>query len=405
MSLNVSKRAESVIASPIRKFLPLVKAAEKKGIKIFKLNVGDPDLTPPSQLLATIKKYRQKNLGYAPSPGIAEHTGAWVKYYHHFGVNLKPENIIPTVGGAEAILLAMLAAADAGDEVIVFEPLYTSYKGFAAMADIKLVPVTLRVENNFALPSEKEITKKITKKTRAIIIINPNNPTGTILTDPEIKMVIKIAKQYKLFIISDETYREIVFSGKPNSLLKYSQAKNCAIIVDSVSKRFSCPGARIGCIVSYNQAVVWAILKFAMIRLSVPTLEQYGLIPLLKNPGPYTKKITAEYRHRHDVVISALQKIPGVVCHSSQGAFYLVVKLPVQDAEQFIQWLLTKFSYQSKTLLLTPLAEFYVSPNKGKSEIRIAYVLNTQALKDAMMVFAQALKIYQKQKGQSARDK
>ncbi|MFA5021795.1 MAG: pyridoxal phosphate-dependent aminotransferase [Patescibacteria group bacterium] len=394
MPLQVSKRAQKVIASPIRKFLPLVKQAEKRGIKIFKLNVGDPDLTPPAQLLQTIKKYNQPNLGYAPSPGITEHTQAWVKYYSHYGIKIKPENIIPTVGGAEAILLAMLAVADAGDEIIVFEPLYTSYKGFAAMADIKLVPVTLKVENNFHLPSEKEITKKITKKTKAIVVINPNNPTGTILSDQEIKTIIKIARKYHLFIISDETYREIVFTSKPNSLLKYPLAKNYAIIVDSVSKRFSCPGARIGCVASYNQEVVWSILKFAMIRLSVPTLEQYGLVSLLKNPKPYTKKITAEYKKRCDVLISALQKMPGVICQKPQGAFYLIAKLPIDNSENFIKWLLTKFNYQKKSLLLTPTAEFYITPNQGRNETRIAYVLNTQKIKEAMVVLQKALEQY-----------
>lgn len=392
--LKVSKRTQQLIASPIRKFLPLVVQAEKKGIKVYKINVGDPDIAPPSQFLQTIKKYNKKNISYAPSPGIPEHVAAWIKFYAGFGIKLKPQNIVPTVGGAEGIILAMMAVANPGDEIIVFEPLYTSYKGFATMCNVKLVPVTLKVENNFALPAQKEIEKKITKKTKAIVVINPNNPTGTALTDKEIKLVIKIAKIHNLFIISDETYREIVFTGKPTSLLKYQAVKKNLVLVDSASKRFSMPGARIGCIVSYNPDVMWSILKLAMIRLSVPTLEQYGLVPILENSKPYTNKLQREYKKRRDVVFNALNKMPGVECKKPQGAFYIIAKLPVKNAEDFIKFLLTKFNYQGKTVLLTPAAEFYVTKGIGKNEIRIAYVLNTKELKEAMIVLQKGLEKY-----------
>jgi len=393
---KVSKRTKSLMASPIRKFLPLVRVAEKKGIKVFKINVGDPDIKPPAQFLQTIKKYQQPNIGYAPSPGIAEHTEAWIKYYKGFGITLKPENIVPTVGGAEAMLLALTTVADQGDEILVFEPLYTSYKGFASMADVKLVPVTLKIENNFALPAEKEIEKKITKKTKAILVIHPNNPTGTALSKKEIQTIIKVANKHKLFIISDETYREIVFTGKPTSLLQFPQARKNLIVVDSTSKRFSMPGARIGCIVSHNKDVAWSLLKLAMIRLSAPTLEQYGLIPILKNSKPYTSKIKKEYQKRRDLVYQALSKMPGVVCQKPQGAFYIIAKLPVKNAEDFIKFLLTKFNYRGKTVLITPAAEFYVTPGVAKNEIRIAYVLNTKELKEAMVVLEKALEKYTK---------
>jgi len=393
---KVSKRADNVIASPIRKFLPLMLKAEQKGIKIFKTNVGDPDIMMPPILLQTIRKYSGKNLGYAPSPGIKEHTLAWVKYFSDLGIKLRPENIIPTVGGAEAILLAMIAVADINEEILVFEPLYTNYKGIAAMTNIKLVPVTLRVENNFALPPENEIIKKITKKTRAIVLINPNNPTGTAWTKKELETLTRIANKYNLFIISDETYREIVFEGHPTSLLKFSKARDKVIVVDSVSKRFSCPGARIGCVVSYNKDLMWAILKFAMVRLSVPSLEQLGLIPLLRNSKPYTKKITAEYKRRRNVVFEAFKKMPGVVCQQPQGAFYIIAKLPVKNAEDFVKFLLTKFRYKGKTIMVTPAEDFYVTKGLGKNEIRIAYVLNTQALKEAMITLRKGLEAYQK---------
>ena len=389
-----SKRTKKLISSPIRKFLPLVLAAEKKGIEVLKINVGDPDIIPPAQFLQTIKKYNQKNIGYAPSPGIASHVDAWVKYYNSFGVKLKPENIVPTVGGAEAILLSLLATTDSGDEVIVFEPFYASYKGFATMAGIKLVPVTLKIENNFKLPTDSEILKKITKKTKAIVVINPNNPTGTVFSETEIKRIIKIAKKHNLFIISDETYREIVFESKPTSLLKFNSARDNTIIVDSASKRFSMPGARIGCIASYNKEIMQSVLKLAMVRLSVPTLEQYGLIPLLKNSKSYTKKITAEYKKRRDVIYNGLSKIPGIECQKPQGAFYFTVKLPIKNSEDFIKWLLTKFSYQGTTMLLTPACEFYATKGLGKNQVRIAYVLNTKKLKLAMTILQNALKQY-----------
>ena len=287
-----------------------------------------------------------------------------------------------------------MTVANPGDEILVFEPIYTSYKGFATMTDVKLVPITLKVENNFALPAEKEVEKKITKKTKAIVVINPNNPTGTALNEKELKIIIKIARKHNLFIISDETYREIVFENKPTSLLKFPQVRKNLIVVDSTSKRFSIPGARIGCLASYNKDILWSVLKLAMIRLSVPTLEQYGLIPLLENAKPYTKKITAEYKKRRDIIYEGLKNIPGVSCQKPQGAFYLIAKLPTKNSEDFIKWLLTKFSFQGKTILLTPAAEFYVTKGLGKNEIRIAYVLNTRKLKLAMIILKKALEKY-----------
>src|SRR3989344_2212073 len=391
---KVSKRGQNILSSPIRKFLPLMLKAEIEGVKVFKLNVGDPDIAIPPQLLPAIKKYKNKSLGYAPSPGISEHVAAWLKYYGDFGVKLKPENLIPTVGGAEAILLAILATTDPGDEIIVFDPLYASYKGFAAMASVKLVPITLKIENNFALPPAKDIIKKISRKTKAIVLINPDNPTGAVRTRAEINRLVKIARGHNLFIITDKTYREIVFFGQPGSVLQVPAAKNCTILVDSVSKRFSCPGARIGVIVSYNQVLLSAVLKFAMVRLSAPTLEQIGLIPILKNARAYTKKITREYKKRRDLVFTALTKIPGVKCQKPNGAFYIIAGLPVKNSEDFVKFLLTKFRYQNQTLMLTPAQDFYVTPGLGKNEVRLAYVLNTQSLKQAMLILKKALEAY-----------
>jgi aspartate aminotransferase len=394
--LQVSKRGQDVIASPIRKFLPLMQAAEKLGIKVFRLNVGDPDLSPPPQFMQTVRKYSEPTLGYAPSPGITAHTQAWVKYYKQFGVNLESKNIIPTVGCAEAIMLALQAVADFGDEVIVFEPLYTSYKSFSVMAGIKLVPILLPIENNFKLPPSSEIEKKISKHTKAIVVINPDNPTGKLWTPQELSTLLKIAKKHNLFIISDETYREIRFAGKPYCMLSNKSARQNVIITDSISKRFSMPGARIGCVASYNMEIMAAILKFAQARLSAGTLEQLALVPLLSNSAPYVNEVVQEYKRRQKVVAEGLAKIKGAVFKPAMGAFYQAVKLPIKDAEDFVKFMIGEFRYQGKTVMVTPMKDFYISEGKGLSQIRIAYVLNTKDLKDAMDVLARGVAAYTK---------
>ena len=375
--LQVSKRGENVIASPIRKFLPLMQAAEARGTKVFRLNVGDPDLTPPPQFLATVKKYNEKTLGYAPSPGLKQHMLAWQKYYKQFGVSLELNQMLPTVGCAEAIMLALQAVADVGDEIIVFEPLYASYKSFSVMTGIKLVPVTLPIEKNFAMPSASIIESKITSRTKAIVIINPDNPTGKLWSAGELNTIVQLAKKHNLFIISDETYREIRFTGKPYCLLADKSARQNVILTDSVSKRFSMPGARIGCIASFNAEVMAVILKFAQARLSAGTLEQVGLVPLLNNSAPYVNKVVAEYKKRQKVVAAGLAKIPGAVFKPAQGAFYQAVGLPIKDAEDFVRFMIGEFSYKGSTVMVTPMQDFYITPGKGKNEIRIAYVLNT----------------------------
>jgi aspartate aminotransferase len=396
--LSVSRRGQNVIASPIRKFLPLMQAAEAKGVKVFKLNVGDPDLTPPSQFLQTIKKYNAPTLGYAPSPGIKAHMLAWQTYYKQFGVNLQPNQMLPTVGCAEAIMLAMQAVADFGDEIIVFEPLYTSYKSFAVMAGIKLMPITLSIEKNFAMPPIPIIEKKITGRTKAIVIINPDNPTGKLWSQSELKALVKLAKKHKLFIISDETYREIRFSGKPYCLLQDKSARQNVILTDSVSKRFSMPGARIGCVSSFNPEVMAAILKFAQARLSAGTLEQLGLVPLLSNSAPYVNKVVVEYKRRQKVVAEGLKQIKGAVYKPAQGAFYQAVKLPINDSEEFVKFMVGKFRFKGKTVMVTPMKDFYITSGKGRQEIRIACVLNIKDLKEAMDVLGRGVEAYNKSK-------
>lgn len=395
-TLEVSNRAKEVIFSPMRKFLPLMQKTLRRGIKIFKLNVGDPDLDTPKVFLDSVKNYKEKTVGYAPSPGIVAHTLAWQKYYKQFGVNIPTLNIIPTLGCAEAINFALLAVADPGDEVIVFEPLYVSYKSFARMSGIKLIPIALPFEKNFALPDAKEIEKKISKKTKAIVVINPDNPTGKLWTEAELNTIIKIAKKHNLFIISDETYREIRFDGeKASCLLSKKSAHKNVIVCDSVSKRFSMPGARIGCVASFNNEVINSVLKFAQARLSAGTLEQIATVPLLKNSKPYVNKIVHEYRLRQKVVMDGLAKMP-VVFKLGMGAFYQAVKLPVTDSEGFVKFMLNDFSYKGKTVMVTPMQDFYITPGKGKDEIRIAYVLNVKALTEAMDILKRGLEAYLK---------
>lgn len=372
-----------------------MQAAETRGTKVFKINVGDPDLTPDARFLKVIKQYKEPTIGYAPSPGIVSHMKAWQKYYRQFGVTLDLGQMLPTVGCAEAIMLAILAVCDPGDELLVFEPLYASYKSFSVMAGIKLNAVTLPIEKNFALPSQAEIEKKITSKTKAVVVINPDNPTGKLWSPDELNTIIKIAKKHNLFIISDETYREIRFDGKsPVCLLTRKDARQNIILCDSVSKRFSMPGARIGCVASYNPEVMSTILKFAQSRLSAGTLEQVGLVPLLSNSKPYVSKAVKEYQKRQKIVAQGLSKIKGAVFKPSMGAFYQAVELPIDDSEEFVRFMIGKFSYKGKTVMVTPMKDFYITKGYGTRQIRIAYVLNTKALAEAMDVLRRGVEAY-----------
>lgn len=390
----VSQRGQNVIASPIRKFLPFMQATKARGVKVYQLNSGDPDLEVPTAFFERLSQFPGKNLNYAPSPGMRDHVAAWIKYYAQFGVNLTEAELLPTVGCAEAILFAMMAVADVGDSLLVFEPLYVSYKSFATMIGVNLIPITLKNADGLALPASAEIESKITPQTKAIVLINPDNPTGKLWTDAELDIMIHIAKKHNLFLISDETYREIRFTGKASSLLARKDTHDFTILVDSVSKRFSMPGARVGCIASHRPDVMAAILKFAQARLSVGTLEQYALIPLLDNSPQYTQPVQAEYQRRRDVVYQALAAMPGVVCAKPEGAFYIFASLPVDSAEKFVRFLISDFSDQNETVMLSPMQDFYLTPNLGGNEVRIAYVLNVQDLTRAMDIVSKALKVY-----------
>ncbi len=393
---KLSQRAQLTPASPIRKFLPLARAAQARGVKVYALSSGDPDYAVPPAFFKAVRNYQPEALGYAPSSGLPEHVAAWQKYYQILGIKLRPENIIPTAGCAEAILFALLATADPGEEVLVFEPVYVSYKSFAAMAGIVLKPIRLKPENGYALPSVAEMEKKLSPKTRAVVVVNPDNPTGKLWQKKELETILAFAAKHDLFVIADETYREIRFQGRPECLLKYAAYRDRIILTDSVSKRFTLPGARIGCLASFNPEIMGAALRFAQARLSAGTLEQVGTVPLLRQAKTLAQKARKEYQVRCALVSRELAKMPGVTFRPTQGAFYIIAQLPVQDAEDFVRFMLEDFAYNNQTVLVAPMQDFYLTPGLGQNEIRIACVLKKPDLKNAMQVLKLGLEAYKK---------
>ena len=400
--LNISKRTQEAQFSPIRKFVPFLEETKKRGIKVFELHIGQPDLETPKEILREIRNFKDKILPYTNSLGIPEVRLAWQKYYKDFNIDFDISEILITAGGSEAILFAFATIGSPGEEIIVSEPFYTNYNGYASLAGIKLVPVKTLAENGFHLPERKEIENKIGKRTRGILICNPNNPTGTVYTKEELKMIAKIAKARNLFILSDETYREFVYDGEKHySMMDFPEVRDRVILLDSVSKKFNACGTRIGCLASKNKKVIEGATKFAQARLSVAIVEQRAVIPLLKNSKKYTRKIAAEYRKRRDTVFSALKKIPDVFCSKPKGAFYITVKLPIKDSDDFAKWLLMKFSFEGKTVMVAPASGFYATRGLGRNEIRIAFVLSSSKLKEAMEVFKIGLEKYIKLNGKS----
>jgi aspartate aminotransferase len=393
--VHASARAREALASPIRKLTPLADRARAEGVRIYHLNIGQPDIHMPDALAAGIRDYDSAILPYAPSQGIAETIDAWRQYYVQYDIPVEHDDVLVTTGGSEALLFTMLAVADPGDEIIVFEPSYPNYFGFARMGDIRIVPVTLSPEDGYHLPSAETIEAKITPRTRAILFTSPGNPTGAVFSYDEMQLLGDIALRHDLFLISDETYREIVFDGdRTMSALKLPDTVGQTIVVDSVSKRFSATGARIGCIVSKHKGVMSGVLRFAQARLSAPTVEQRAVVPLLLNPRPITDPLAEEYRRRCDVVYGALRQIPGARVRRPEGAFYLFAVLPVDDGEQFARWLLTDFRLDGETLMIAPGDGFYSTQGLGRQEARFAFVLEESALARAMTILREALDAY-----------
>lgn len=381
--------------SPIRKLAALADETKKKGIKVFHLNIGQPDIETPVEIYQSIRDHQEKVLSYGPSGGLLDLRVAIVDYYRNLGHDIDLDDIWITTGGSEAIIFAMMTACDPRDEIIVFEPFYTNYNGFATMSSVKLVPVMTRVENGFHLPPFEDIERKITTRTRAVLINTPNNPTGTVLTEEEMFIINKLCKKHNLFLISDEVYREFVYDGKQQiSALSLPDIREQVVLIDSISKRFSACGARVGCIITKNRAANDAYLRFGQARLCPPTLEQIGAIAAYRHIDKYIKPMIAEYEHRRDVLFEMLGKIRGVFGHKPEGAFYTVVRLPVKDADHFCRWLITDFQLNGKTVLLAPANGFYSTLKKGKKEVRIAYVLKEQDLREAVDIIRAALKAY-----------
>lgn len=397
--LNISERAVSVQASPIRRLVPLANQAKAQGLHVYHLNIGQPDIETPQEYWDAIKNYEVKVLAYGESGGLPEFRKGLVGYYKKYGVDVSHEDILITTGGSEALLFALLTVCNPGDEVIVPEPFYTNYNSFATMAGVKIVPIPGSAANGFRLPAKAEFEASITPRTKAILFCNPGNPTGVVYTHEELVVLADLAKQYNLFLVADEVYREFIYDGVFTSIMTLPGLEKHAIIADSISKRFSACGARIGNLVTKNKDVIASALKFGQARLCPPTLEQIGAIAALDVPESYFSAVKEEYQRRRDVIYAGITAIPGASTYLPKGAFYTIAKLPIDSADRFASWMLTDFSHNGATTMVAPANGFYATPGSGEDEVRLAYVLNVEDLKNAMEVLAQGVAQYRKVKG------
>ena len=393
--LTISNKAKAMPASPIRKLVPYSEAAKKRGIKVYHLNIGQPDIASPNEALDAVKNNTLKLVEYPHSAGITSYREGLAKYYQSINIDVTPSEINITTGGSEALQIALAVTCNPDDEVIVMEPFYTNYNALSLQNDVKLVPVSTSIETGFALPDISEFEKYITPKTKGIILCNPGNPTGSLYTKETIIKLGEIVKKHQLFLYSDEVYREFCYTDEPHfSAMHLEGLEQNVILLDSVSKRYSLCGVRIGCIVSKNKEVMNGVLKFAQARLCSPAYGQIAAEGALATPPEYFKAVRDEYMKRRDVLIEALNKMEGVFCPKPMGAFYAVAKLPVDDSDKFAQWLLEEFEYNKQTVMVAPAAGFYATPGRGTNEVRIAYVLKIEDLKAAMECLEVALKQY-----------
>ncbi|WP_343668308.1 pyridoxal phosphate-dependent aminotransferase [Chitinophaga sp.] len=391
---TISKRGEQMPASPIRKLVPYAEAAKKKGTKVFHLNIGQPDIETPKQVLDAVRHSDFKILEYSHSAGNESYRRKLVTYYERFGIKLNHQQIIVTTGGSEAILFAFMACMDAGDEVLVPEPFYANYNGFATEAGVTVTTISSSIETGFALPAMEEFEKAITPRTRALMICNPNNPTGYLYSREELEVLKQLCLKYNLYLFSDEAYREFCYVGDHFSAMNLEGLEQHVVLMDTISKRYSACGGRIGALVTKNQQVLDAVMKFAQARLSPPSFAQIAGEAAVDLPLNYFWEIKAEYLHRRDLLVSMLNSIPGVFCPNPGGAFYAMARLPIDDSDKFCQWLLESFSYEGKTLMLAPATGFYATPGSGRNEVRLAYVINTDDIRQAMICLGKALEIY-----------
>ena len=392
--LTISQRGQQMPPSPIRKLVPYAEAAKKRGTKVYHLNIGQPDIETPAQILDAVRHSDFKVLEYSHSAGNETYRKKLVKYYAKVGINVTSEQIIITTGGSEAILFGFMACMDAGDEVIIPEPFYANYNGFAVEAGVIVKPITSSIETGFALPPIEDFEKAITSKTKAIIICNPNNPTGYLYSKEEMEVLKQIVIKHNLFLFSDEAYREFCYEGTHTSAMHLTGAEDNVVLMDTISKRYSACGGRIGALVTKNTSLLNAVMKFAQARLSPPTFAQILGEAAVDLPDNYFDTTKAEYKKRRDTIIKRLNNIPGVFCPNPGGAFYAIAKLPVDDADTFCQWLLESFNYNDQTIMLAPASGFYGTPGLGKQEVRLAYVLNTSAIDAAMDCLEKALETY-----------
>lgn len=381
-------------ASPIRKLVPFAEAAKKRGTKVYHLNIGQPDIETPKMVLDAVRHSDFKVLEYSHSAGNESYRKKLVGYYKSVGIDVNEKQIIITTGGSEAILFGFMACLDAGDEVIIPEPFYANYNGFAVEAGVTVVPITSYIENGFALPPIEDIEAKITPRTKAIVICNPNNPTGYLYSAAEMEQLKSIILKHNLYLFSDEAYREFCYEGTQISAMHLTSVDEHVVIMDTISKRYSACGGRIGAFITKNQALLDATMKFAQARLSPPSFAQIAGEAAIDLPANYFDDTKAEYKSRRDLIVTRLNAMEGVFCPNPGGAFYAMAKLPIDDADTFCQWLLEDFAFENQTVMLAPATGFYGTPGLGKQEVRLAYVLNLEDINKAMDCLEAALKVY-----------
>ena len=392
---HISSKGQSMPESPIRKLVPFAEEAKRQGKTVFHLNIGQPDIKTPEVALNAILNFKDKVVEYSHSAGFESYRKGLAQYYQNLGLDISHTDLMVTTGGSEALLFGLNSCLDAGDEIIIPEPFYANYNGFSISSGVTVKPIATNINNGFALPAIEEFEKLITPKTKAILICNPGNPTGYLYSKEELETLRDIVIKHDLFLFADEVYREFCYDGNEHhSVLKIEGLEQHAIVIDSTSKRYSMCGIRVGCIVSKNKEVMSTALKFAQARLSPPTFGQVAGEAALNTPTSYFEEVSTEYVERRDLLIEGLNKIEGVICPKPKGAFYCIAELPVDDADKFAQWMLVDFEHNGNTVMVAPAAGFYSTPNTGTNQVRIAYVLNKEALQQAVDCLEAALKAY-----------
>lgn len=392
---KLSEKGKKMPASPIRKLVPYAEGAKKRGVHVYHLNIGQPDIKTPELALDAVKNYDKILVAYSHSAGNASYREKLAEYYKKYNIHVSSDEIIVGAGASEALLFTMQTIMDPGDEIIIPEPFYANYNGFAINAGINVVPINSTIESGFALPPIAEFEKAITPKTKAILVCNPNNPTGYLYNEEELKVLKEIALKYDLFLIADEVYREFCYDGlEHHSVMNLEGLEQNTVLIDSVSKRYSMCGVRIGVMISKNKELMATALKFAQARLSPPSLGQVAAEAAIQTPDAYFVEVLEEYHKRRDTVVEAINQIEGAYCPNPTGAFYVVAKLPIDNSDKFCQWLLEDFSFENQTVMMAPATGFYSTPGRGMNEVRISYVLNVEDLKNSMKVLDEALKVY-----------